>query len=192
MIPILTWLIVLSSVVSFICIMYCAFRRPRQRDVDDVVPFLRPVDISMAEWLLDPAAEFELRWNLSPRLFRQAQRKRMRLYLEVIRRMANNAKLLAKYAEAEAHRCDPCRVGLVSAVQDKAIEMRAYVLMAGIDLLLWLPLHSKMLPNRPALARLRREGDIDGLQTYNALKAAAAAAFLRLPPDEMDSLTRNL
>lgn len=186
------WLIPALGVLSCIYIARCACRRPRDLAADDVIPFLRPVDTSLAEWLLDPATEFALRWNLSPRLFRRAQRKRMRLYFEVLRRMANNAKLLAEYADAEANSCDPRRAGLVSAVQDRAIEVRAYVLMAAIDLLLWLPLHSRILPKRPALAGLRTEGDIDGLRTYNALKDAAAAAFVQLPPEEFDSLARNL
>ena len=70
--------------------------------------------------------------------------------------------------------------------------MRLDVLMAGIELRLWLPFLSKILPNSPVLAWLRTAGDNDGLRAYNALKAAAAAAFVCLPPDELDSLTRNL
>jgi hypothetical protein len=42
------------------------------------------------------------------------------------------------------------------------------------------------------LAHLRSAGEIDGLQTYSALKTAAAAAFIQLPADEQDSLFRNL
>jgi hypothetical protein len=44
----------------------------------------------------------------------------------------------------------------------------------------------------PVLSQLRTTGEIDGLQSYSALKTAAAAAFVQLPPDELDSLTRNL
>ena len=42
------------------------------------------------------------------------------------------------------------------------------------------------------MPRLRTAGEINGLKTYNALKTAATAAFMQLPPDELDSLTRNL
>jgi hypothetical protein len=49
-----------------------------------------------------------------------------------------------------------------------------------------------LLASGPALAHLRTAGDIDGLETYAALKTAAAAVFVQLPADALDSLTRNL
>jgi hypothetical protein len=81
----------------------CAWSRfpKRDVDVDDVIPFLYPVDISLAESLLDPATEFEFRWKLAPPQFREAQRKRMRLFLELTRRMAHNSKVLVEYADSE-------------------------------------------------------------------------------------------
>jgi len=120
------------------------------------------------------------------------QRKRMRLYLELTRRMAHNATVLVQYADAENNSCDPRRVGLASTLQQKAIEVRIYSLLTRIKLRLWLLLRSELLTSKPVLAHLRTAGDIDGLQTYNALKIAAAAAFVELPPDELESLTRSL
>jgi hypothetical protein len=191
---IFTWLIVAWGALSCIYMLRCAWSRfpKRNVDVDDVVPFLYPVDISLAESLLDPAAEFEFRWKLGPPQFREAQRKRMRLYLEVTRRMAHNSKVLVEYADAEKNSQDPRRVSLASTLQQKAVEVRLYSLLTGIKLRFWLLLRSEILTSRPVLAHLRTAGDIDGLQTYNALKTAAAAAFVQLPPDELDSLTRNL
>jgi hypothetical protein len=189
---IFTWLIVAWGALSCIYMLRCAWSRFPRRDVDvdDVIPFLYPVDLSLAESLLDPAAEFEFRWKLSPPQFREAQRKRMRLYLELTRRMAHNSRVLVEYADAEKHNPDPRRAGLASALQDKAIEVRLYALLTGIKLRLWLLVRSNVL--KPVLAHLRTAGDIDGLKTYHALKTAAAAAFVRLPPDEFDSLTRSL
>src|SRR5260370_804138 len=109
----------------------------RDVDVDDVVPFLYPVDISLAESLLDPAAEFEFRWKLGRLEFREAQRKRMRLYLEVTRRMAHNSKVLVQFADAEKNNQDPRRVLLASALQQNAIEVRLYSLMTRIRLRFW-------------------------------------------------------
>jgi hypothetical protein len=191
---ILTWLIVAWGALSCIYMLRCAWSRFPKRDVDadDIVPFLYPVDISLAESLLDPAMEFEFRWKLPPPQFREAQRKRMRLYLELTRRMAHNATVLVQYADAEKNSCDPRRVGLASTLQQKAIEVRIYSLLTRIKLRLWLLLRSELLTSKPVLAHLRTVGDIDGLQTYNALKIAAAAAFVQLPPDELDSLTRSL
>jgi hypothetical protein len=191
---ILTWLIVAWGALSCIYMLRCAWTRFPKRDVDadDVIPFLYPVDLSLAESLLDPAAEFEFRWNLRPPQFRDAQRKRMRLYLELTRRMAHNATVLVEYADAEKNSCDPRRVSLASALQDRAVEVRLYSLMTGIKLRFWLLLRSEFLTSTPVLARLRTTVDIDGLQTYGALKIAATAAFVQLQPDELDSLTRSL
>jgi hypothetical protein len=191
---IFTWLIVVWGALCCIYMLRCAWSRFPKRDVDadDVIPFLYPVDISLAEALLDPAAEFEVRWKLGPLEFREAQRKRMRLYLEVTRRMAHNAKVLVEYADAEKNSHDPRRVSLAAALQEKAIGVRLYSLLTGIQLRFWLLLRADILRSMPALAHLRTAGEIDGLQTYTALKNAAAAVFVQLPPDELDSLTRNL
>jgi hypothetical protein len=189
---IFTWLIVAWGALSCTYMLRCAWSRFPKRDVDDVIPFLYPVDISLAESLLDPAAEFGFRWKLSPSQFREMQRKRMRLYLELTRRMAHNSRVLVEYADAEKRSHDPRRVSLASALQERAIEVRLYSLLIGIKLRLGLLLRSDILGKEPALAHLRVVGDIDGLQTYHALKTAANAAFMRLPPEELDSLIRNL
>jgi len=189
---ILTWLIVAWGALSCIYMLRCAWRRFPKRDVDDVIPFLYPVDISLAESLLDPAAEFEFRWKLQPPQFREAQRKRMRLYLELTRRMSHNATVLVAYADAEKNSQDPRRVSLASTLQEKAVEVRLYALLTRFKLRLRLLLRSDILISKPVLPNLRTACDIDGLQTYGALKIAAAAAFVQLPPEELASLTRNL
>jgi hypothetical protein len=191
---IFTWLAVAWGTVSCIYMLYCAWSRFPRRDVDvdDVVPFLYPVDISLAESLLDPATEFEFRWKLGPVEFRKAQRKRMRLFLEIVRRMSHNATVLIRYADAEKNSPDPRRARLASTMQERAVEVRLYALLARIRLRFWLLLRSDMLMPKQVLARLRTAGEIDGLQTYSALKVAAAEVFVQLPVDALDSLTRSL
>ena len=116
----------------------------------------------------------------------------MRLYLELTRRMAHNSRVLVEYADAEKNHPDPRRAELAVALQEKAIEVRLYALLTGIKLRFWLLLRSDIVVTMPNLSRLRTAGEIDGLETYSALKAAATAAFVQLPPDEFDSLTRSL
>jgi hypothetical protein len=188
---VLTWLIVAWGALSCIYMLRCAWRRFPKRDVDDVIPFLYPVDISLAESLLDPAAEFEFRWKLRPPQFRVAQRKRMRLYLELTRRMAHNATVLVAYADAEKTSQDPRRVILACALQEKAVDVRLYAMLTRFKLRLWLLLRSEILFT-PVLPHLRTACEIDGIQTYTAMKIAAAAAFVQLHPEDLASLTRNL
>jgi hypothetical protein len=187
-----TWLIVAWGAIASIYMLRCAWSRFPKRDVDDVIPFLYPVDITLAESLLDPAAEFQYRWKLTPRQFRTAQRKRMRLYLELTRRMAHNSKVLVEYADAERNNPDPDRRNVASLLQERAIEVRLYALLTSIRLRVWLFFRSATMVSMPALPHLRTTCEIDGLQTYSALKSAATAAFVRLAPEEMDSLTRSL
>jgi hypothetical protein len=189
---ILTWTMVAWGALSCIYMLRCAWARFPKRDVDDVIPFLYPVNLALAKSLLDPASEFEYRWRLSPREFRAAQRKRMRLYLELTRRMAHNSRVLVEYAVAEKNNPDPRRVSVATDLQDRAIEMRLYVLLAGARLKLWLFLRSELLTGTNKLSLLRTAGEIDGLQTYCALRTAATAAFVHLPAEARESLTRNL
>jgi hypothetical protein len=189
---IFTWLVVAWGAIACIYMLRCAWARFPKRDADDVIPFLYPVDLSLAESLLDPAADFEYRWKLNPRQFRAAQRKRMRMYLELTRRMAHNSRVLVEYADAEKNSTDPQRVSLASALQEKAVEVRLYSLLIGTKLRLCLWLRSDRFFATPALAALRTAADIDGVETYEALKTAATAAFVRVNPDELDSLTKNL
>jgi hypothetical protein len=189
---IFTWTMVAWGALSCIYMLRCAWTRFPKRDVDDVIPFLYPVNLALAESLLDPASEFEYRWRLRPREFRAAQRKRMRLYLELTRRMAHNSRVLVEYAVAEKNNPDPRRVSVATDLQDRAIEMRLYVLLAGARLRLWLFLRSELLTGTTKLSLLRTAGEIDGLQTYNALRTAATAAFVHLPAEARESLTRNL
>jgi hypothetical protein len=172
--------------------LFCAWTRFPRRDFDDVVHFLYPVDLALAEALLDPAAEFDFRWRLSPREFRQAQRKRMRLYLELVRRMSHNSKVLVEFGNTEANGHDPRSVELARALQQKAVEVRLYAMLTLLKLRWWMWVGPNVQGQRPAMPRLRKAGDLDGLQSYNALKVAAAAAFLHLEPGELEMLTQNL
>jgi len=191
---IFTWLIVAWGALACIYMLRCAWSRFPRRDVDadDVIPFLYPVDISLAESILDPAAEFECRWKLGPRRFREAQRKRMRLYLELTRRMAHNARVLVEYADAEKAqpRSSPRQPGFRAA---RECNRSPPLFPADRNQASFLAAAARGYLEVDAGSRASAHyGRIDGLQTYSALKTAAAAAFIQLPPDEQDSLFRNL
>jgi hypothetical protein len=189
---IFTWLVVAWGALSCVYMLHCAWRRFPNRDVDDVIPFLYPVDLSLAESLLDPAADFAFRWKLGRRQFRAAQRKRLRLYLEVVRRMSHNSKVLVEYAEAQKNSPDPQRARLAGTMQEEAIEVRLYSLLTGVKIRFWLLLRADVLHAIPGLANFRTVGEINGLHSYAALKATAAAAFMTLPPEDLEKMARNL
>jgi hypothetical protein len=187
-----TWVIVTSGVLALLYILRCACARTPKFNLNDLVHFLYPVDLSLLDSLLDPAADFALRWSLNPRAFRREQRRRMRLYRELLRRMAHNSIILADFGNAlfgEDER-PACACELEGAV----IKVRLYTGFARLRLRLWLLLSLDALGvvPTPQLANLRKAADLDGRKAYDELKIAAAAAFARLQPAELDALTRNL
>ncbi|MGD0568110.1 MAG: hypothetical protein ABSA78_06865 [Candidatus Sulfotelmatobacter sp.] len=190
---VLTWLIVAWGALACIYLLYRAWTRFPRRDLDDVVHFLYPVDLSLAESLLDPAEDFSLRWSLSPRAYREAQRRRMRLYLELVRRMAHNSVVLVEFGNA-ACAGEKLEAAVVSELQQAAIKVRLYSTFARLNLRIRLLLPSGafgVIP-LPDLPRMRKVADLDGPKTYDELRTAAAAAFMQLQPGDLEGLTRNL
>jgi hypothetical protein len=212
------WLMIAWGALACIYMLRCAWTRFPRRDLDDVVHFLHPVDLSLAESLLDPAADFALRWNTTPRAFREAQRRRMRLYLELVRRMSHNSRVLIEFGNAvmlrecpnedcsnedlpnEGRSNEACRntqtrtAAVASDLQHAAISVRLYALLVltRLRLRLWFPLDALGVMPALELAQLRKAGDLDGPKTYDDLKTAATAAFMQVQPAELPALTRNL
>jgi len=191
---VLIWLIVAANAVGYTYLLYRVWTRVPRRDIDDVVPFLHPVDSSMVESLLDPAADYSLRWRLSPRAFREAQLRRMRVYRELVRRMSDNSAVLAEFGRARFGSSDSSSPGLGSRLEDAHIAVQVYSASADLKLRIWLslPLDRFGIIPTPDVARLRKAGGLDGPKAYEELKTAAAEAFARLKPDELEALTRSL
>jgi hypothetical protein len=188
---ILIWLLVASNALGYIYLLYRAWTRVPRRDLDDVVPFLYPVDSSLLKSLLDPATDFELRWSLSPRAFREAQRRRMRLYLELLHRMSHNSTVLVEFDHARLGD-DNFASGPASKLEEEALKVRLYCGCARVNVRLWLSLPLNAFGVMPTLARLRTAAALDGPKAYDDLRTAAAAAFVQLQPAELETLTRNL
>jgi hypothetical protein len=194
--PIVTWSILACSILELIYLLYLAWANGRAPKLilGDVVHFLYPVDSSLVAGLLDPAADLELRWNLSPRGFREEQRRRMRLYRELLDRMAHNSAVLTEFDNA-VRGDDSLIAGPGSKLQEAALNVRIYCTFARVRLRMWLslPLYAfGLFACAPELARLRKAATVDGPKAYEELKAAAAAAFAQLQPGELEALTRNL
>jgi hypothetical protein len=203
---IFTWLIIAWGTLACIYMLRCAWTRFPRRDLDDVVHFLHPVDLSLAESLLDPAADFALRWNSTPRAYREATRRRMHLYLELVRRMSHNSRVLIEYGNAimrrecptddlmEAPQEKSAAAAVASELQHAAISVRLYALLVVVRLRLrlWFPLDAIGALPALQLAQLRIAGEVDGPKSYDELKAAAAAAFDRLQPADLPVLVRNM
>src|SRR5713101_5789964 len=63
-------------------------------DIDHVILFVRKLDVSDLEVLLDAGEEWTLRGSLSPGAFRATQEDRIRLVREYLRRVAHNVEMI--------------------------------------------------------------------------------------------------
>jgi hypothetical protein len=189
------WLILAVSAVELIYLLYVAWESSRvpRFALDDVIHFLYPVDTGLLANLLDPAADFQLRWNLSPLRLREEQRRRMLVYRELLRRMAHNSAMLAKFDNTACGN-ESFAAGPGSKLQEAALNVRVYCTFARIRLRMWLwipPSAFRFIP-APGLARLRIAASLDGAKAYDELRLAAREAFARLQPAELEALSHNL
>ncbi|MFZ1007161.1 MAG: hypothetical protein WAN65_10005 [Candidatus Sulfotelmatobacter sp.] len=190
---IVTWLILSCSALELVYLLYLAWSSTRvpKLVLGDVIHFLYPVDSSLLALLVDPAADFQLRWSLSPRGFREEQRRRMRLYRELLGRMSHNSAVLAEFDNAVRGKNN--LAGPESKLQEAAVKVRLYCMFSRGKLRLWLWLPSAFsVVAPPKLAHLRIAASLDGLKVYEELKLAAAEAFAQLQPAELEALTHNL
>jgi hypothetical protein len=164
------------------------------RTVDDVIGYLRPIDLDAAKQLTDPMAESSLRSGLSPREFRALQHKRIYLYCEVLKRMSHNAGILVDWANREAENENKQIVALARRVQEDAIQVRAYALAASFKLRFWLAirLHSWQMLPAPNLVDTTESAGISGLESYDRLKTAASALYLELRSSHFEELLQAL
>jgi len=189
------WLIFAASLGELVYLLYLAWASAHvpKLVLNDVVHFLYPVDLELLASLLDPACDFELRWRLSPRQYREQQRRRLRIYRELLLRMSHNSAVLAEFDNA-VRGYSTLIAGPGSRLQESAVKVRIYCACSRIRLRLWLLLPAYMLGVLPELrlARLRTAASLDGLEAYGELKTAAAEAFTQLNPTEINALTHNL
>jgi len=180
MMVIILWnVIIAAGLVSWALVAYRIWFSFPDRTADDVVDFLLPVDVETAESLLDPAAESSLRFHLTRDEFRLLQRKRMHLYLALVRKMAHNAAVLIDWANREAEAADPRTLHKAHELQSAAAEVRLYALAALMKLRFWqlVRLGSWSVLPAPRLCELREAAGVNAMESYGRLKTTASFLF---------------
>jgi hypothetical protein len=187
-----TWAVIGAGLLAIVYMAFTALTRWPGRTIDDIVDFLRHVDLEQVQLLLDPGADFELAWKLDRGTLREIRRKRMMMYLELLARMAHNARVLVEVGNREAARLEVTNSSeqtrreaeAIAALQAAAVSVRVYSVFAFA--ILWV-----LLVIRPAqavtLAKFRKVADLDGIESYEALRAASVAVFeqFRRPTDKL-------
>jgi len=195
MIVMILWnVIIAAGLISWVVVACRIWFRFPERTADDVVDFLVPVDVERAESLLDPRAESTLRSELTRREFRRLQRKRMHLYLVLVRKMAHNAAVLIEWANREAEATDGQTQQVAQELQQAAAEVRLYSLAAMVKLRFWLliRLDSWNILPAPSLCELQEAAGVRAVESYERLKTTASVLFLGIGNRNFEQLLHNL
>src|SRR6266852_1546866 len=92
------WMWIALPVGLMLMFAYAAIANRRRLhahpDLDEIVPFLRPVDMNTFSQLLDPRMDAHMREISGAAEYKKFRRKQIRLALEYLRRMSYNAGLL--------------------------------------------------------------------------------------------------
>jgi len=128
---IITWILIVISVVSLTLFFYVARGRSASiKNLDDLQGQTRPVDIESFRNLIDPAEEEYLRMNLSAQNFRMVQRERLCAALEYIQSASQNAAVLLRLGEAARKSPDPKVAFAAEQLVSSALRLRLFALMA--------------------------------------------------------------
>jgi len=148
------------------------------RNIYDAIPFLQQVDYDQLEALVDSASEQCLRANLGEEKFKNAQQKRMRLLLELVRRMDENARVLLELGKADRERGwkynQPEWKTLGEELVTASLGFRAGAVAIKFALHRWL-IRSVVFPfgRVPAISSLRKFDGFDLFESYQRMVNAA-------------------
>jgi hypothetical protein len=123
------WIVL--SVGLLLLFVYAAAMNLRRRhmsevDLDEIVPFLLPVDLKALSEAIDPVQEKYLRHSCSPHEYHKIQRKRNKLAAEYLRRMNHNAALLQRVGYGQIHSQNSIVAAQAQELIDAGVHVRLY------------------------------------------------------------------
>jgi hypothetical protein len=105
-------------------------------DLDEVVPYLLPVDLKALSEAIDPTQDKYLRHSCSAQEYQKLQRKRNKLAAEYLRRMNHNAALLQRVGYGQLHSSNTMIAAQAQELIDAGVHVRLYAFVGLIVLLL--------------------------------------------------------
>jgi hypothetical protein len=175
--------------------------RARPHRIDDVILFLRKLDVSDFEVLLDAGDEWTLRQSLSSESFRRAQEDRIRLVREYLHRVAHNVEAIQLWVAGEYELIkDKDRDSytekdfLVLEALQVAIDLRVYSLAVGIKVWFWTVFQMYRWPGTllPRVTDLRVQCGVNVLAKYRRLTEVAVILSLMYGQAYHDRLLKAL
>jgi hypothetical protein len=133
------WIVLSTGLLALF--VYAALLNLRRRhmpevELDEVVPFLLPVNLQVLAEAVDPTQDEYLRRSCSPREWQKIQRKRNRVAAEYLRRMSHNAALLQRVGYGQIHSTNPLIAAQAQELIDAGVHVRLYAFVGRTILFL--------------------------------------------------------
>ena len=170
-----------AAVLLFVglVLLYRRVYRFTRRPPNQVIAYLRTVNLEEVGHLLDPVAEQYLRLNMTKEQFRKEQRNRMWLALEYLGRLSHNALIMAEWGHYEMRRTRRTRIAQdhenATELLSASIQVRMCSFVLRVTIHFWL-VRVALLPflRPPSVAKLMDAGSTDLLEFYRTMRNTAA------------------
>ena len=173
------WLLPVGlTALLLLAMLYRKIYHVNGQTAEQILPSLSPLGAMGVHDLFSRSAENHLRMNLPPQQFRCAQRHRIRMALEYIHRISQNAVALQQWATHELVRARALRTPDCSRLSMKlvaaTIHCRIYSFALRVRLSCCL-LAVSLLPflSPPSFDALVKLGNVDLISFYARVRAAA-------------------
>lgn len=167
------------------------------RTANDVLPFLRKIEMEVIYGTFHPEAEEQLREKLPAREFKKVQWKRFHLAIHYCKDVAHNACIFQGWARHERkHSWDEMSRGVQKTVQELRIacmqcRLSAFAIRTRLR---WWLLRTALLPflPLPSFEGLLRAGSADMIGFYEKVRQQAELFSLAYGDDYHDRLMESL
>ncbi|MBZ5522073.1 MAG: hypothetical protein LAP21_07505 [Acidobacteriia bacterium] len=192
------WLWIALSVGLMLLFAYAAIANRRRRhahpDLDEIVPFLRPVDLAAFSQLLDPLQDAHMCETRSEMEYKKFRRKQIRIAMEGLRRMSHNAGLLQSIGYSRIQSSNELVAAQAQELIDAGVNVRLYSMMGLATLHFWsafgIPSHPRLNPIR--ITELQKLVSSSVIPAYEVFKTRATGLTALLDSGYRDALTQSL
>jgi hypothetical protein len=187
----------LMAAAFIVVVARATLYRPRY-GLKEVIRSVRKLEVADLSSLFDPAEEWGLRNLCSKEEFRTAQRQRLHLALEYLRRVGHNAEIIQTWAGAlyEDIRYKPRknftpRDYLIWEVLEVSTEIRICHASAMLKISLWVLFRAHLWPMGvvPRISLLRMMGETDLVKKYQVLVESSTSLSRTYGPEYYEQLS---
>jgi hypothetical protein len=169
-------------------------RRHAYHDLDEIVPFLRPVDLDTFSHLLSPQEDVYMRETRGETEYEKFRSKEIRIAMECLRRMSYNAELLQSIGYSKIQSSNEFVAAQAQELIDAGVNVRLYSMMGLATLHFWrvfgVPSHACFKPVR--ISEMKKLVSASVIPAYEGFKTQATSLTALLDLAYRDALSQSL